>query len=113
MAKTSIFRTIFEALQHVFQGKFKSFAKSALNLLQQNLGQLAQQAVSDVAASANFATMTDAQKRQAALDKLKQDGASILQQAKNSGQAIGDSVLSMLIELAVQKAKGTFAAVSK
>lgn len=103
MAK-NIFKNIFQFLDKLFNGKFKSFVKASETLLKQNLGPLAIKAVQDAAALG----LSGATARDHAVAQVKQDGKDFLDQAKQSGLQIKDSFINMLVELALQKVQGAF-----
>jgi hypothetical protein len=73
-----------------------TFAVGAESLLHSALGQIAMTAVQEVEGLA-----TGAEKQAAAFGK-------IVSAAKTAGITVADSIINMLIELAVQKIKGTF-----
>lgn len=75
-----------------------TFATGAEALLETQLGQIAQVAVAQAAG-----LESDTEKASAA-------GAAIEAAAKQAGLALSDSLKNLLIELAVQKLKGTFGA---
>ena len=74
----------------------KAFAVSALALLKTDLGKIALTAVQE------------AEKVAAGTDKYATAFAAVTSQAKTQGIAAGESVVNMLIELAVQTVNGAF-----
>lgn len=73
-----------------------TFATGAEALLETQLGQIAQAAVAQAAGLENNT------------EKASAAGAAIEAAAKQAGLALSDSLKNLLIELAVQKLKGTF-----
>jgi hypothetical protein len=102
---TKIFKTIFQFLDKLFNGKFKSFVSASEALLKQNLGPLAVKAVQDAAALG----LSGVSARDHAVAQVKQDGKQFLDQAVSSGLQIKDSFINLLVELALQKVQGSFA----
>ena len=98
------FKTIGKGVGKAFVAIFGSdaahaFAQGAEALLKTALGQIALDAV-DLVQNANPLS-GDAEKRKAAFDKIKTDAVS-------KGLSISDSLINMLIELAVNALKGRF-----
>lgn len=86
-----------EGFQKLFgKDAAKHFAVASLAILKSDLGKIALTAVSEAAA-----LTAGVDKRQAAFDK-------ILSGAKAAGLDAKDSIINMLIELALQTVKGTF-----
>src|SRR5215471_19420232 len=100
----NVFKTIYQFLDKLFQGKFKSFVKASEALLKQNLGPIAVKAVQDAAALGLSGTAA----RDHAVTQVKHDGKDFLNQAVSSGLQIKDSFINLLVELALQKVQGVF-----
>lgn len=100
----NIFKSIFQFLDKLFNGKFKTFVKASEALLKQNLGPLAVKAVQDAATLGLGGNVA----RDHAVAQVKQDGKDFLDQAAKSGVQIKDSFINMLVELALQKMQGAF-----
>ena len=74
----------------------QQFAQGAEALLKTSLGQIALQAVQDVASIADNK------------EKFNTAASQIASTAKAQGIAVSDSLINMLIELCVQRVKGSF-----
>ena len=98
------FKTVFQFLDKIFQGKFKTFVKASEALLKQNLGPIALKAVNDAAALG----LGGVAARDHAVNQVKQDGKDFLNQAVSAGLQVKDSFINLLVELALQKVQGAF-----
>lgn len=76
----------------------KQFAAGAEALIETSLGQIAMTAVTKAQSLANNQ------------EKFAQASSEILSEAKSEGIAASDSIVNMLIELCVQRLKGSFSA---
>lgn len=76
----------------------KQFAAGAEALIETSLGQIAMTAVTKAQSLANNS------------EKFAQASSEILAEAKSEGIAVSDSIVNMLIELCVQRLKGSFSA---